>query len=75
MKNQLSLWPIYISLLVTGVNKDPDSRVMGSWTTPCTCNVENVYWWAEKAGEVERDACGLLASKVSKILRVRGHYL
>lgn len=59
MKKQLSLWPIYISLPVTGVNKDPDSLAVGDWTIPCIHNVGKVYWWTEKAGEVERDTCGL----------------
>lgn len=39
MKKQLSLWPIYISLLVTGVNKDPDSYIH---------NVEKVDWWERR---------------------------
>lgn len=55
MKKHLSLWPIYISLLVNRVNKDTDSRsgvvvVVGGALN----NMEKVYWRAEKANGLNK---------------------
>ena len=40
MKKQLSLWSIYIALLVTRVNKNTDSWSLGNRTTPGVYNIE-----------------------------------
>lgn len=57
MKEQLSLWPIYIALLSTGQIK---TQTPGLWGT-CD-NTEKGSWWAEKAEETEK----LAAFELSK---------